>query len=128
MFFNEGQEARRFFMGGSWDLRGYRRWSLRGTKLWLMSNELRFPFVDELAIRFPFGGVSFVAFRGALFLDLGSVWTKSYKKTYGSTGFGLRLNLGNVIVLRYDMGKRIENNLSTFSNGLFSQFFFGWDF
>lgn len=126
-FLNEGQEARRFFMGGSWDLRGYRRWSLRGTKLWLLSQELRFPLVDELTLRFPIGGASF-AFRGAVFFDVGSVWDKEYKQTFGSVGIGARLNLGNVVVLRYDIGKKLEPNLSKFSSGLFYQFFFGWDF
>jgi hypothetical protein len=126
-FLNEGQEARRFFMGGSWDLRGYRRWSLRGTKLWLLSQELRFPFVDEFTLRFPFGGASF-ALRGAVFFDVGSVWDKKYMQTLGSFGFGARLNLGNVVVLRYDIGKKLERNLSTMSHGLFYQFFFGWDF
>jgi hypothetical protein len=33
-----------------------------------------------------------------------------------------------VIVLRYDIGKKIENNFAQFQAGLFYQFFFGWDF
>ncbi len=128
IFWNEGKESRRFFMGGSWDLRGWPRWSLRGRKLWLISNELRFPFIDQFGIRFPFGGVTFGAFRGALFFDTGSAWDVTYRQTYGSIGGGVRLNLGGVLVLRYDIGKRIENNFSQLQNGLFHQFFFGWDF
>ena len=50
LFYNDGQEARRFFMGGSWDLRGYPRWSLRGKKIWLTSHELRFPLLDEVRL------------------------------------------------------------------------------
>ena len=128
LFYNDGREARRFFMGGSWDLRGYPRWSLRGKKLWLTSHELRFPFLDQLAIRFPFGGVSFVGFRGALFFDAGNTWDDQYVETLGSTGMGLRLNLGGALVLRYDVGKRIENNFTRLQEGVFHQFFFGWDF
>jgi outer membrane protein assembly factor BamA len=128
LFYNDGEEARRFFMGGSWDLRGYDRWSLRGKKLWLTSHELRFPFLDQLNIRFPFGGVTFVGFRGALFFDAGSTWDDRYVETLGSIGGGLRLNLAGIVVLRYDMGKRIENNFTKVQDGLFSQFFFGWDF
>ncbi len=56
LFYNDGKESRRFVMGGSWDLRGWPRWSIRGEKLWLVSNELRFPLLDELGLRFPFGG------------------------------------------------------------------------
>lgn len=127
-FFNGGVEARRFFMGGSWDLRGYPRWSLRGKRLWLTSHELRFPFIDQFGIRFPFGGVTFVGFRGAVFVDVGSAWDDEYKETLGSVGTGVRFNIGGFLVLRYDIGKRIENNFQRFQQGIFHQFFFGWDF
>ena len=115
-------------MGGSWDLRGFKRWSIRGEKLWLVSNELRFPFIDQFAVRFPFGGVSFWSIRGALFFDVGSAWDTKYIETLGSIGGGVRMNLGGVLVLRYDIGKRIEENFRRFQNGIFHQFFFGWDF
>jgi hypothetical protein len=128
LFYNEGKEARRFFMGGSWDLRGYPRWSIRGKKLWLTSHELRFPFLDQVRIGFPFGGVTFVGVRGALFVDAGNAWDETYEETLGSFGFGVRLNLGGYLVLRYDLGKRIEDNLTHLQDGIFHQFFFGFDF
>lgn len=128
VFFNGGLEARRFFMGGSWDLRGYPRWSLRGRKLWLTSHELRFPFIDQFGIRFPFGGVTFFGFRGALFIDAGSAWDDEYEQTLGSVGAGIRFNIGGFLVLRYDVGKRIEDDFNRLQRGLFHQFFFGWDF
>jgi len=128
LFYNDGKESRRFVMGGSWDLRGWPRWSIRGEKLWLVSNELRFPLLDELGLRFPFGGISFGAFRGALFADVGGAWDDFHRGTYGSVGGGLRLNLFGAIVLRYDIGKTIIQNLTRFQPGLFYQFFFGWDF
>jgi len=128
VWFNEGKESRRFFMGGSWDLRGWPRWSIRGQKLWLTSHELRFPFVDELGVRFPFGGIRLGSIRGALYIDAGSAWDKSYVETKGSVGMGLRMNVGGFLVLRYDVGKRIEENFATLQKGLYYQFFFGWDF
>ena len=128
IFYNHGEEARRFFMGGSWDLRGYPRWSLRGQKLWLTSHELRFPFIDQLGVLFPFGGIGLGSIRGALFFDAGSVWDTTYEETLGSIGGGLRWNIGGIIVLRYDVGKRIEDNFTRLQSGLFHQFFFGWDF
>jgi len=128
LFYNDGRESRRFVMGGSWDLRGWPMWSIRGQKLWLTSHELRFPFIDQFALQFPFGGISFWSIRGALFFDAGSAWDDVYTQTYGSFGGGLRMNLGGVLVLRYDIGKRIENNLTRVQQGFFSQFFFGWDF
>jgi hypothetical protein len=128
LFYNHGREARRFFMGGNWDLRGWPRWSIRGEKLWLTSFEFRFPLIDVLSISFPFGKVNLYDFRGAIFSDFGSAWDSQYKETLGSIGFGFRINLLGVLVLRYDIGKKIENNLTTFQKGLFYQFFFGWDF
>jgi len=128
LFYNHGKESRRFVMGGSWDLRGFDRWSIRGEKLWLTSHELRFPFIDELAIRFPFFGLSFFSIRGALFADAGGAWDRTYTETLGSVGGGVRMNLGGVLVLRYDVGKRIEDNFSRFQDGIFHQVFFGWDF
>ena len=128
LFYNDGRESRRFVMGGSWDLRGYPLWSIRGQKLWLTSHELRFPFLDRLGLLFPFGGLSFWQFRGALFFDVGGAWDTTYRETLGSIGGGLRLNLGGILVLRYDMGKRIENNFTQLQSGFFHQFFFGWDF
>ncbi len=128
IFYNHGEEARRYFMGGSWDLRGYPRWSLRGQKLWLTSHELRIPFIDQLGVLFPFGGIGLGSFRAAVFFDAGSVWDSEYRETLGSIGAGLRWNLGGMLVLRYDIGKRVEDNFTRLQKDVFHQFFFGWDF
>lgn len=128
IFYNEGKEARRYFMGGSWDLRGWPRWSIRGEKLWISSLEFRFPLIDQLNIKFPFLNLGFFGIRGAAFFDAGNAWDETYTQTLGSIGAGIRFNLFGVIVLRYDVGKKIENNFSNLQPGLFYQFFFGWDF
>ncbi len=128
IFYNQGKEARRYFMGGSWDLRGWPRWSIRGEKLWISSMEFRFPLIDQISIRFPFFGLGFFGIRGAAFFDAGGAWDKQYRSTLGSVGGGFRMNLFGAIVLRYDIGKKIENNFKQFQPGLFYQFFFGWDF
>jgi hypothetical protein len=130
-FMNEGKNPRRYFMGGSWSLRGWPLFSLRGTKLWQANAELRFPLLNLIYIKFPFGMEwGFPAIRGAVFFDAGNSWDnkENYTETKGSIGIGLRVNVFGVIVLRYDLGKRIENNFTKLQNNLFSQFFFGWDF
>ena len=127
MSINYGREPQRFYMGGSWDLRGYGRFSLWGNRLGLLSTELRYPLIDELMIRFPFGGLNFYSLRGALFLDMGNAWTDNFDGLLGSVGTGIRFGLG-FFVIRLDVGKRIENNFKSFQKGLFTQFFFGWDF
>jgi len=115
-------------MGGSWDLRGWPRWSIRGQKIWLASQELRFPVIDRLLLQLPFGAIGLGSIRGAIYTDVGAAWDTRYLDTKGSVGFGFRWNLGGVLVLRYDIGKRLEDNLGKFQKGLFYQFFFGWDF
>lgn len=128
LFYNDGKEARRYFMGGSWDLRGWPRFSIRGEKMWLSSFEFRFPLIDQINLKFPFVNLGFFGLRGAAFFDAGGAWDNSYRETMGSVGLGVRFNLFGVLVLRYDVGKKIQDNFSRFQNGLFYQFFFGWDF
>ncbi len=126
---NEGKEARRWAIGGSWDLRGWPRFGVRGKKAFVASTELRFPLIDLVNIRFPLGlNFIFPYIRGAAFFDVGSAWDKEYKETKGSIGIGARINLFYILALRYDIGKRIEKNFTKFQDGIFQQFFFGWDF
>jgi hypothetical protein len=126
---NEGKEARRWVMGGSWDLRGYDRLSIRGKRLWLGNLELRFPLINMFALHFPMGiNFDFPYIRGAVFFDAGNAWDTKYEETLGSIGAGARINLFNIIALRYDFGKRIEKNFTKLQKGYFHQFFFGWDF
>jgi hypothetical protein len=126
--YNHGKEARRYFLGGSWDLRGWPRWSIRGTKRWLTSAELRFPLLDRVGFDFPFGAINLGIMRGAVFMDAGNSWDSNYGTTLGSIGAGLRFSLFGVLVLRYDFGKRIEDNFRRIQPDMFHQFFFGWDF
>ncbi len=100
LFYNQGKEARRYFMGGSWDLRGWPRWSIRGEKMWLTSVELRFPLIDQLNIKFPLLNLGFYGLRGAAYFDAGSAWDNKYFDTIGDVGVGVRLNLFGVLVLR----------------------------
>ena len=109
-------------------MRGWNRWSIRGEKMWMSSLELRFPLIEQINIKFPFVNIGFGGIRGAAFFDAGSAWDSEYKTTLGSIGAGIRFNLFNIIVLRYDMGKKIQNDFKEFQPGLFYQFFFGWDF
>ena len=126
---NDGEEARRWAIGGSWDLRGWPRFGLRGKKAFIASTELRFPLIDLVNIRFPLGiNFIFPYIRGAAFFDIGSAWDKKYGETKGSIGVGARINLFYILALRYDIGKRIEKDFTKFQDGIFQQFFFGWDF
>lgn len=127
---NRGTEPQRFFIGGSWDLRGYPRWQVWGQEINFASAEYRFPFIDALGIRFPFGGIGFGSIRGAVFTDAAMVKDERHTDTrkLGSVGVGVRVNFGGLVVLRYDIGRRIEDDFSKIGSDTFTQFFFGWDF
>ncbi|MEJ2049999.1 MAG: hypothetical protein P8Y60_09215, partial [Calditrichota bacterium] len=75
---------------------------------------------------FPFGGVGFQQLRGALFFDAGNAWEEKFPGWLGSVGVGFRINLGGLLVLRYDIGRRTD--FHSFSKKNFYQFFFGWDY
>ncbi|MFH1008361.1 MAG: BamA/TamA family outer membrane protein, partial [Candidatus Latescibacterota bacterium] len=121
-----GREAQCFYMGGSWTLRGYDRGSLWGRHLALWNNELRFPLIDNLLIRFPFGALGFPALRGALFADMGNAWTDDWDGLLGSFGIGVRMRVADLLVLRFDLAKRMDSR--RIGGPTHSEFFFGWSY
>ena len=125
-FISAGDEPQRIYLGGSWSLRGYDRREWYARKVLLLSNELRFPLIDNLFIGFPFGPVGFQAIRGALFFDAGSAWNDDFERFHGSFGFGARVALGYMAVLRFDFSKRTD--FERIDPGLRFDFFFGWNF
>ena len=125
-FHSEGEDAQRYYLGGSWSLRGYPRRYFYGRNLILSNNELRFPLVNDLYIGMPFGNMRFQSIRGAVFFDAGNAWENDYDHLYGSMGFGFRIALGYITVLRFDFARRTD--FRTVSNKYNFDFFFGWNF
>ena len=135
---NHGKEARLWFMGGSWDLRGYPIFDVRGKKMWFTSHELRFPILENPALHVPLLATFGIAnLRGALFFDAAHAWNDDYRQklpqifageTLGSTGLGFRLNMFGGFLLRYDIGYRFRDGFARRDPSLFRQFFFGFDF
>ncbi|MCK4857666.1 MAG: BamA/TamA family outer membrane protein [candidate division Zixibacteria bacterium] len=96
-------------------LRGYDYFEFSGSKYALINAEFRYPFLDYLAMSFPLPLV-ISRVSGAIFVDVGSAWTRNsmFKgaTSQGGTrlldiksgfGIGARLNLG-IFLLRYDLG------------------------
>ena len=123
---NEGEDLFRFFIGGSWGIRGYERTAVSGKSFLMINNEFRFPFASQLVLRFPSVDFGLAPLRGALFFDLGNAWNDSFDGLLGSFGIGLRGNFLRVMVLRLDVGKTTD--FHSVSKGLFTQFFFGWNY
>ena len=121
-----GLEPQRIYFGGSWSFRGFDRRAFYSRKVLFASNELRFPLINDLSIGFPFGAIGFRGIRGALFFDAGSAWDEKFDQFLGSYGFGFRVNLGYVILLRFDFAKTTD--FKTSSPSFDFDFFFGWNF
>ena len=126
IWYNDGQDIRRYYIGGSWGLRGYKISRVFGRKSFMVNHELRFPFANSLALNFRSLTIALAPVRGAFFLDAGNAWDYKYPGVLGSFGFGLRASLMGSIVLRLDIGKKTD--FKKMSKGFFTQFFFGWDF
>ncbi len=111
-------------------LRGYRYYEIFGTRFALANIELRYPFIDHFAMKFPLPlSLSYV--NGNIFFDIGAAWkrwdpvnetwVKRTKEFKGGTsekgtrlndikagfGFGARANLG-LFVLRFDTAWRTD--------------------
>lgn len=121
-----GLDPQRLYFGGSWSFRGFGRRAFYNRNILFASTELRFPFINDLLIGFPIGDLGFRAIRGALFYDNGAAWDDHFDQFYGSFGAGIRVNLGYVILLRFDFSRTTDYH--TISNSTRFDFFFGWNF
>jgi outer membrane protein assembly factor BamA len=72
---SNGQNPQSFQVGGYSTLRGFSNFALIGTRFAITSAELRFPFIQELGMVGPLP-LGLFNLRGALFEDIGAVWTK----------------------------------------------------
>jgi outer membrane protein assembly factor BamA len=112
-------------LSGKLTLRAIRRY-FYGRNLLLVNNELRFPLVNDLFIGLPVGNLRFQAIRGALFFDVGNAWENEFDRLYGSFGFGFRVALGYITVLRFDFARRTD--FRKVGNDYNFDFFFGWNY
>ncbi len=125
---SEGPEPQRFYMGGTWDFRGYPYNSFAGKRLLLINSEYRFPLINRLYINLPILDINLGGIRGALFFDVGEAWEDENEfQLNGSYGFGARFNLAGYTVLRLDLAKRTDFH-SIDDEPLYFDFFFGWDY
>ncbi len=125
-FASTGEEPQRLYLGGSWSMRGYDRREFYGRKVALWSNELRFPLIDNLYIGFPLAKIGFSGIRGAIFWDTGNAWDDEFDRFFGSVGFGARVALGYMAVLRFDLAR--PTDYRKFAENWDFDFFFGWNF
>ncbi|MFQ5600293.1 MAG: hypothetical protein ACE5G2_07035 [Candidatus Krumholzibacteriia bacterium] len=122
---NWGGDSEFFFLGGPFDLRGYRRRSLFARRILLVNSELRFPLVDRLLIGLPFNAIELAGFRGSLFNDVAWLSQPFTPGWFGSFGMGLEMGLGFGFITRWNAGKTHDFERITDS---FQRFFIGWNY
>src|SRR5207244_2458182 len=71
---SEGRDPQVFRVGGFSTLRGFPDFDLLGTRLVLSSVELRFPFIEDLGVVGPLP-IGNLRLRGAVFADMGTIWS-----------------------------------------------------
>jgi hypothetical protein len=123
---SEGPRPERFYLGGLWTLRGYPRFRFWGSRALLVSHEIRFPVVDAIMLRTPFGLLELPGVRGALFVDAGAAWDGEFSEWRGSTGVGLRIPLGWVTVIRVDFSRTTD--FRSLSGSTAVQWGLGWSY
>ncbi|MEE9464523.1 MAG: BamA/TamA family outer membrane protein, partial [Candidatus Neomarinimicrobiota bacterium] len=126
VWYNDGTDLRRFYIGGSWGLRGYRTNQIFGRKYVMFNQELRFPFARSLMLNLRAAGIGLAPIRAALFFDVGNAWENKFDGLIGSYGFGLRGLFMGILPLRIDFGR--QTDFHSKDRHRFTQFFFGWDF
>ena len=134
LYSSSGVEPQRIYFGGSWSFRGYNRRAFYVRNIAFVSNEIRFPLIDNLLIGFPIGGIGFQAIRGALFFDAGYLTDRKMDlfgpnfddNVLGSFGTGFRVALGRFVVFRFDFSRTTD--FKTVSKNTDFDFFFGWNF
>jgi len=124
--FNGGDDVRRFYIGGSWFMRGYNYTEVYGRKFILFNNELRLPLAQSLTLNFGKSKIGFFPVRSAVFVDIGNAWDYDFPGFIGSFGIGIRGALMGQLVLRLDIGKRTD--FKSVQKELFVKFFFGWNY
>ncbi|MCC6348030.1 MAG: PD40 domain-containing protein [Candidatus Eisenbacteria bacterium] len=70
-----GRDPQAFRLGGFSTLRGFRDFDIVGSRALMVSQELRFPFIQQLGVVGPVPLGSF-NLKGALFTDAGMVWNE----------------------------------------------------
>jgi hypothetical protein len=126
--FSEGPDPQVFLLGGPLSLRGYPWGALHGTRAVLGNAEVRIPLLRTFVlVPASVGAIAFPGIQGAVFFDAARAWDEDYSRGWrGSYGFGFRMGLGGMLVLRLDTAWRTTFEL--WPSHHFTEFFIGWDY
>ena len=120
---NWGGDQQFFYLGGPETLRGYRRNDLAGDRTTLFSQELRFPLIERIALRFPIGPFELPPIRGVLFNDVARIDGDLTDTGWiGAFGYSASMTLYPPIVFRVDFVRRHDFDAVS---GLDTDFYLG---
>ncbi len=113
-----GEDRQIFTIGGPFTYRGADWGELFGTKAFFQNIEFRFPVFPYLPIQYDF-------LTALVFYDVGHAWFGSFDFNNSDIGnpidtvygFGIRLNMGGLLVLRWDFPINSEGPGTFFSIG-----------
>jgi WD40 repeat protein len=125
---SEGSLPERYFLGGSWSMRGYPRFSLLGTRAVLLNQEWRFLILRRALEGARSRGFWLPPVEGALFFDAGNAWDPEDESpgVLGSFGAGLRISIAGPFIFRFDLSKRTD--FESVSARTYLDFFIGYDY
>lgn len=120
-----GGRPQTFNLNGYYGLRGYDS-DYEAKNIALTSAELRFPFLDYLALAFPIP-ITITSLRGSVFVDAGALWNDTFRGMRDNKlkdlklgyGFGPRLNIG-IAVLKFDIAWLTDFSVSSKPSYYFS--------
>ncbi len=126
--YSDGPDPQVFMLGGAYTLRGYPWRSVHGTRSILANAELRFPVLHGFLLApVGVGMLSFPGIQGVIFFDAGDAFYEGWPEDpLGNYGFGFRMGLGGMLVLRLDFARRTD--FSQWPSRRHTEFFIGWNY
>ncbi len=128
--FSRGDDPRFIHLGGPLQLRGWPHHHFHARGLMLSNQELRFPLAQGMRLFTPLGNVDLPALRGSAFFDAARLSQRFFAipqpQWAGSYGLGLELNLGPVLLLRWNWAWTTD--FHEINPHVEREFFLGWNY
>jgi WD40-like Beta Propeller Repeat len=123
-----GPDPQVFLLGGPYSLRSFSWRSIHGTRSLMANVELRFPLLHGFLLApAGVGTLGFPGIQGIIFFDAGDAWYNDWTdEWWGNYGFGFRMGLGGLMVLRLDFARRTD--FDTWPSRRHTEFYIGWNY
>jgi hypothetical protein len=128
--FSRGDDPRFFHLGGPLQLRGWPHHHFHARGVMLSNQELRIPLSHGMRLFTPLGNLDLPPVRGSAFFDTARLSQRFFAipqpQWAGSYGLGLELNLGPVLILRWNWVWTTD--FQSIDPDVEREFFLGWNY